>query len=159
MKLADNPIGKVGTPKGVVNNPQGLGGKSGKKAEIDNPDYANINPIQGKTDTNTALSDPKSKYGTSSDYLIRRIVRDRPDILERMQQGEFPSVRAAAIEAGIIKKNKRISVPADPAKAAIALGKRFKGQDRILLIETLLQQLDGPAKAANALAKKFKGER
>jgi hypothetical protein len=41
--------------------------------------------------------------GTSSTYLARRIARDRPDILHRMKAGEFRSVRAAAIEAGIVK--------------------------------------------------------
>jgi hypothetical protein len=41
--------------------------------------------------------------GTQSAYLTARIARDRPDILEGMTAGWFPSVRAAAIEAGIIK--------------------------------------------------------
>jgi len=39
----------------------------------------------------------------SADYLTARIARDRPDILERMKAGEFPSVRQAAIEAGIVR--------------------------------------------------------
>jgi hypothetical protein len=38
------------------------------------------------------------------------------------------------------------------------LSKRFKGQDCLLLIETLLQQLDDPAKAAIALGKHFKNQ-
>jgi len=37
-----------------------------------------------------------------SDYLTARIARDRPDILDRMKSGEFPSVRQAAKEAGIV---------------------------------------------------------
>ena len=41
------------------------------------------------------------KYGENSEYLTARIARDRPDILERMKQGEFRSVRAAGIEAGM----------------------------------------------------------
>ena len=45
----------------------------------------------------------KAKAGTRSDYLVARIARDRPDILERMKAGEFASVREAAREAGIIK--------------------------------------------------------
>lgn len=44
-----------------------------------------------------------TKSGNSTDYLARRIAKNRPDILARMQAGEFPSVRAAAKEAGIIK--------------------------------------------------------
>lgn len=49
-------------------------------------------------------ADDVSRFGNSADYLTRRIARDRPDILERMKAGEFPSVRAAAIEAGIVKQ-------------------------------------------------------
>lgn len=52
--------------------------------------------------------------GNSGDYLTRRIARDRPDILERMKAGEFPSVRQAAIEAGIVK----VKTPLEVAKAA-----------------------------------------
>ena len=45
----------------------------------------------------------KAKAGNRSDYLVARIARDKPDILERMKAGEFTSVREAAREAGIIK--------------------------------------------------------
>jgi len=38
----------------------------------------------------------KSKGGNMTDYLTARIKEVRPDILERMKAGEFPSVRAAA---------------------------------------------------------------
>ena len=40
-------------------------------------------------------------------YLVARIARDRPDVLERMKQGEFLSVRQAAIAAGIVKVRER----------------------------------------------------
>ncbi len=36
-------------------------------------------------------------------YLMQRIARDHPDVLERAQKGEFLSVREAAIAAGIFK--------------------------------------------------------
>ncbi len=39
--------------------------------------------------------------GTSSDYLLGILKRDHPAIFERVQAGEFPSVSAAAREAGI----------------------------------------------------------
>lgn len=41
--------------------------------------------------------------GNDSTYLTRRLMRDRPDLFERLKAGEFKSVRAAAIEAGIVK--------------------------------------------------------
>lgn len=48
-------------------------------------------------------SDRTFNRGETSDYLTRRIARDHPEILERMKAGEFKSVRAAGIEAGIVK--------------------------------------------------------
>ncbi len=44
--------------------------------------------------------------GNRSQYLVNRIARDRPDILERMKAGEFVSVRQAAIAAGIITEGR-----------------------------------------------------
>jgi hypothetical protein len=51
----------------------------------------------------TKKTHEKAKAGNWSDYLVARIARDRPDILEQMQTGEFTSVREAAREAGIMK--------------------------------------------------------
>lgn len=42
--------------------------------------------------------------GNSSGYLLRRLARDHPDILDRYEAGEFKSVRAAAKVAGIVKE-------------------------------------------------------
>jgi hypothetical protein len=46
---------------------------------------------------------PQVKGSGGQKYLVSRIARDRPDVLERMKQGEFLSVRQAAIAAGIVK--------------------------------------------------------
>jgi hypothetical protein len=46
--------------------------------------------------------DKVSSYGNSAEYLVARIARDRPDILEKMKAGEYRSVRQGAIDAGII---------------------------------------------------------
>lgn len=35
--------------------------------------------------------------------ILRRLARSHPDILDRYESGEFPSVRAAAREAGLVK--------------------------------------------------------
>ena len=58
--------------------------------------------------------------GTDSTYLTARIARDRPDILDGMKAGKYRSVRAAAIDAGIIdpEKSKRFQLPTDPEAAA-----------------------------------------
>jgi hypothetical protein len=60
---------------------------------------------------------------TGANYLTRRIARDAPDILEQMKAGEFPSVRQAAIAAGIVK------VPT-PLEAAMKAVKKPSAADR-----------------------------
>jgi hypothetical protein len=41
--------------------------------------------------------------GTSASYLVRRLKRDAPEIAQELAQGKFPSARAAAIAAGIVR--------------------------------------------------------
>ena len=41
--------------------------------------------------------------GNSAIYQLRRIARDAPDIYEAFKQGEFQSVRQAAIAAGVVR--------------------------------------------------------
>ena len=55
-----------------------------------------------------------SKRGTAPDYLAARLKRDRPDIAERIN--EFTSIRAAAIEAGIVGSQSPAEV-ANPPRA------------------------------------------
>jgi hypothetical protein len=64
--------------------------------------------------------------GTSQAYLLRRIARDKPDLLAEIGPGkQFKSVRAAAIEAGIVKDVPTIRLVDDPAKVAAALRKHL----------------------------------
>lgn len=46
---------------------------------------------------------PKTKGGTSAEYLLARLKRDHSAIYEQYKNGEFKSVREAAITAGVIK--------------------------------------------------------
>lgn len=57
------------------------------------------------------------KKGNSKDRLAARIKRDHPDIAARVANGEFKSIRAAALEAGIVKPMR--SIPVDTPEAAI----------------------------------------
>ena len=41
--------------------------------------------------------------GTGSEYLLRRLAKTAPEFVDRYEAGEFPSVRQAAIAAGIVK--------------------------------------------------------
>ncbi len=52
-----------------------------------------------------------SARGNSEAYLAARIARDAPAVHEAMKAGKYPSVRAAAKAAGIVK-------PPNPARAA-----------------------------------------
>jgi hypothetical protein len=45
----------------------------------------------------------RNESPTSQKRLLRRLARHAPKILDRYEQGEFKSVRAAAIAAGIVK--------------------------------------------------------
>lgn len=49
------------------------------------------------------INSTKTPGGTDPAYLVSRLKRDAPEIAERLADGEFRSVRAAAIEAGIVK--------------------------------------------------------
>jgi hypothetical protein len=76
-----------------------------RKSEIwDQGSDSTLNEDQGRQSTLKGKRD--------ADYLTARIARDRPDILERMKAGEFPSVRAAALEAGIVKPTMIVTIEA-----------------------------------------------
>lgn len=77
--------------------------------------------------------------GTDPGYLARRIARDHPDILARMKAGEFRSVHAAALEAGIKQPSIMIRLR-DPASAARTLRKHMKPSDLAELIRLLTEE-------------------
>jgi len=55
----------------------------------------NITVLRGENDNKGG--------GTASEYLLRRLAREHPNILGAYERGEFKSVRQAAIAAGIVK--------------------------------------------------------
>ena len=65
--------------------------------------------------------------GSSSEYRVRRLKRDRPDLSEKLAAGEF-TLADAERAAGIDPRGRRIWLPSDPNKAALSLNKRF-GED------------------------------
>ena len=78
--------------------------------------------------------------GQTLPYLTARIRRDCPDIAERLDAGEFPSVRAAALEAGIVKPS--FQCPSDPVKAARRLRRHFKGERLAALLSELARPIE-----------------
>lgn len=70
--------------------------------------------------------------GNGAPYLLRRLAKTEPAIVKRYQAGEFASVRAAAIEAGIIK----IIQPLD---AAIKAWRKLSKPDKAKF-QTIIKQ-------------------
>ena len=77
---------------------------------------------------------------SSTDKLVARIARDRPDILERMKLGEFNSVAAAAREAGILPEPKRtMPLGDDVSRVADRLLKHYTPEQLTALSRRLLE--------------------
>jgi hypothetical protein len=86
-------------------------------------------------------SDVTSKDRGQS-YLLRRIARDQPQLLDQIgPDKEFHSVRAAAIEAGIIKPVPTVRLVADMGVVAGKLCQHLTQQQRIQLIDLLAPDL------------------
>lgn len=82
------------------------------------------------------------KGGTSHDYLTARIARDNPEVLEGMKQGKYRSVRAAAIDAGIIDpdKTRRYQLPTDPTAAGRYLAQRVDAEWMLECYDAFLKE-------------------
>lgn len=79
-------------------------------------------------------------HGTNPAYLRARLQRDRPEFAARLAQGEFNSVRQAAIVAGILKVEPRLSISRDPAKAAKLIKAHFTEDELHRLLAALGEQ-------------------
>lgn len=71
----------------------------------------------GRADESRADNVRSTDFGNSQSYLLRRLARDAPKILEKVKTGEIKSARAAAIEAGIITPFPSLQLK-DPAPTA-----------------------------------------
>jgi hypothetical protein len=87
----------------------------------------------------------KTDGGNSADYLAARIKRDRPDIAERVEAGEFRSIRSAAIEAGIVKKR-------GPVEAAMSAWRKMSMEDQEQFLDWASRNMKTVADATRAAA-------
>jgi hypothetical protein len=85
---------------------------------------------QGTRTDLTSLSDNEVNQGTGSAYLLRRLSRLEGSWLDRYEAGEFKSVRAAAIAAGIVK----VPTVIDKLRAA---WKKATKEDRLAFLEEI----------------------
>lgn len=96
--------------------------------------HAGHSPVTGDIVTSN-----QTGKGNAAEYLTRRIVRDHPDIAARMKAGEFTSVRAAALEAGIVHRTVTVR-PGDPAQVVRSLRKHMTPEQ----LAELRALLEGP---------------
>jgi len=73
--------------------------------------------------------------GTGQTYIVRRLKRDRPDLAQRVIDGEM-SARAAGIEAGFVHRTQSVRVD-DPQSAARALRRHMSAETLAQLKELL----------------------
>lgn len=108
------PIGRQEACAAARDNPIAKHGEvgNGRESRVDN-----VKSTQG---------------GNDQSYLARRLARDRPDILDRVESGEIASFHAAAIEAGIVER--KVQIPVEPGRAAKLIRKHFSSEQVEALI-------------------------
>jgi hypothetical protein len=93
----------------------------------------------GRADESRGDNGTSTRGSNSQAYLLRRIARDQPELLDQIGPDKpHRSARAAAIAAGIIKPVPTIRLVDDLAKVAAALRKHLDPEQRRTLAETLL---------------------
>jgi hypothetical protein len=92
----------------------------------------------GRADESRGDLITSTRGSTSQAYLLRRIARDNPELLDQIGPGkEHRSARAAAIAAGIIRPVPTIRLVPDPAKVAASIRKHLDQQQIASLVEEL----------------------
>lgn len=76
-----------------------------------------------------------TERGTSESYRRRRLRRDQPELLERVESGEL-SLNEAAIEAGFGRRYQSVRID-DPERAARTLRKHMSPDAMTILIKLL----------------------
>jgi hypothetical protein len=110
--------------RGGANNPEGLGGKSGKKS---------VHKIDNRV--NATVDNDRNDRNQQSGLLRRLAKQGRTDLLDRVASGEL-SPNAAAVEAGLRRRMR--SIPVDSPNAAI------QALLKVFTVEQLLSALTGP---------------
>jgi hypothetical protein len=83
-------------------------------------------------------SNRTSTRGETQAYLLRRIARDQPELLDQIGPDKpHRSARAAAIAAGIIKPVPVVRLVDDPAKVAASIRRHLGQQQIAALVEEL----------------------
>jgi len=78
------------------------------------------------------INEAERPTGTSRDYAIRRLRKDRPDLLEKVIAGQL-SAHAAAVEAGHRKK---------PTPAEVCVRSFRKAENRLEAVKLIISELE-----------------
>lgn len=88
-----------------------------------------------RTDIVDNVNDVESRpTGNTEQAAIRRLRKDRPDLLERVKEGAL-SAHRAMVEAGF--RRQTITIPNDPQAAARRLLRHFEGERLAALMRAL----------------------
>jgi hypothetical protein len=74
----------------------------------------------------------KSSGGTDTSYTLRRLARDNPELLDKIEAGEL-SVNQAAIQAGIRKR---------PSQGELCVKAFRKAENRLEVLKLIIAELD-----------------
>jgi hypothetical protein len=106
-------------------------------------DYTSAESEKLSYHNNLAENNRVVSRGDSSEYLAARLARDYPEVVEQVKAGEFPSMRAAAVAAGIVKPRLQFTVgpSTTPQAFAGALFERLEPEFLDELYDTLRDAL------------------
>jgi hypothetical protein len=112
------------------------------ESQVGNKNAWSANTITKNDSYNCNDGSSHNTRGNNEEYLTARIARDRPDILDDMKAGKYRSVRAAAIEAGIVKPVQRFSMPDTPEAAGKYLAGRVGVQWVIDMVDSYYRHIE-----------------
>jgi hypothetical protein len=95
----------------------------------------------GRADESRVDLIKSTQGGTSQSYLLRRLARDAPEVLDRVKSGEIKSARAAAIAAGIIKPVPVVRLVDDAQRAAHSIVSKMDRGWCIALATAIAEQV------------------
>ena len=80
----------------------------------------------------------ENRGGNNRQYLADKIAKESPEILDRIDKGEFKSMRAAAIAAGVKKRDVTITLSQNITTTAKALARHYTPDQMEILAESIL---------------------